>query len=184
MFFFSPNETTIFKPKSVEHAYLAVINNDLETALKTFENIDSPRALWGVAMVNILNGYLEKYPTYFEIRNFYEIDLDFLLKNEKIEYVENLLGALEILSKINHEVFKYTARVMLVNNLPEIAKKYLDKSREIFYNDVELHYIYAKYYFDNKQFNKANFHIDECISFLPDYHPAKVLKKEIAKYLA
>jgi hypothetical protein len=134
--------------------------------------------------VNMINGYVEKYPTYFEIRNFYEIDLDFLLKNEKIEYVETLLGALDILSKTNQEIYKYTARVMLVNNLPEIAKKYLDKSKEIFYNDVELHYIYAKFYFDNRQFNKANFHIDECISFLPDYHPAIVLKKEIAKYLA
>lgn len=184
MFFFSTDEFTTFKPKSVEHAYLAIVNDDLDTALNIFKNIDSPRALWGIALTNMLSGYIEKYPTYFEIRNFYEIDLDFLLKNEKIDYIENLLGTLEFLSKINQEIYKYTARVMLVNNLPEIAKKYLDMSKEIFYNDVELHYIYAKYYLSNRQYNKANFHIDECISFLPDYHPAKELKKEIAKYLA
>ena len=73
---------------------------------------------------------------------------------------------------------------MLENNLKDLAKNYLDKSKEIFYNDVELHYIYAKFYMSNRQFNKANFHIDECLSFLPDYHPAKELKKEIVKYLA
>ena len=100
---------------------LAILNNDLDTALQIFKKIDSPRALWGIALVNIINGYVEKYPTYFEIRNFYEIDLDFLLKNEKIEYIESILGALETLSSINQEIYKYTARVMLVNNLPEIA---------------------------------------------------------------
>ncbi len=184
MFFFSSDKITTFKPTSVEHAYFAILNNDLDTALQIFKKIDSPRALWGIALVNIINGYVEKYPTYFEIRNFYEIDLDFLLKNEKIEYIESILGALETLSSINQEIYKYTARVMLVNNLPEIAKKYLDKSKEIFYNDVELHYIYAKYYISNSQYNKANFHIDECLAYLPDYHPARLLKKEIAKHLA
>lgn len=184
MFFFSTNDTATFKPKSVEHAYLAIINDDLNAALEIFKNIDSPRALWGIALINILQGYIEKYPTYFEIRNFYEIDLDFLLKNEKIDYIENILGTLDFLSKINNEIYKYTARVMLVNNLSEIAKKYMDKSKELFYNDVELHYIYAKFYMNKKQYNKANFHIDECLSFLPDYHPAKLLKKEIVKYLA
>ena len=83
MFFFSNNYDTEFKPKSLEHAYLAIVNNDLATARVVFEGLDSPRAKWGKALVDILIGYIEKYPTYFEIRNFLEIDLDFLIKNKK-----------------------------------------------------------------------------------------------------
>ena len=79
MFFFGNSECSIkFKPLSVEHAYLAILNNDLDSAAAVFEAIDSPRARWGRSFVDILKGYIENYPTYFEIRNFLEIDLDFL----------------------------------------------------------------------------------------------------------
>ena len=59
------------------------LDKDLKSAKKIFEIIDSPRAKWGRAFVDILSGYIENYPSYFEIRNFLEIDLDFLIKNEK-----------------------------------------------------------------------------------------------------
>ena len=88
MFFFSENNTVLtFKPISLECAYLLIIKDDLPGALKIFETIDSPRGKWGIFLINILNGYTEVFPSYFDIRNFLEIDLDFLIKNEKIDYV-------------------------------------------------------------------------------------------------
>ena len=106
MFFFSVDNELKFKPRSVEYAYLSILNNDLDTAQLIFESLDSPRARWGMALVDILNGYIEKYPSYFEIRNFLEIDLDFLIKNEKIDYTEQFLGAIDILIGINQEPYK------------------------------------------------------------------------------
>ena len=98
MFFFSDeNSSLAFKPGSLEHAYLAILNDDLLSAKKVFCSLSSPRARWGKALTDILSGYIEEYPSYFEIRNFLEIDLDFLLKNEKIDYVEQVLGSLNIL---------------------------------------------------------------------------------------
>lgn len=102
----------------------------MDVAAKIFSKIDSPRAKWAKILVSILNGVLEEYPTYFQVRNFLEIDLDLLLRNEKIHYVELLLGALEILSTVNQEVYKYAGRVMYVNKLYSAAIKYMNKSKK------------------------------------------------------
>lgn len=184
MFFFTKDYSIEFKPKSVEHAYFAILNNDLDSAKKIFEYLDSPRAKWGKAFVDILSGYIEIYPSYFEIRNFLEIDLDFLIKNEKIDYIESFLGSLELLSSINQETYKYVGRVMFENRFYKASREYLEKSKNIFYKDPELHFLFAKYYIKTREYEKADFHLDECLNILPDYYPAKLLQKEISRYLA
>ena len=182
-FFFSENCSEFeIVPNSVEHAYLAIINDDLQSADSVFAIIDSPRAKWGRALVSILKGFMTMYPTYFGIRNFLEIDLDFLLKNNKIEYVEQCLGALEILSSINQETYKFTARVMLENKLYSAALKYMDKSKQIYYNDPELHFMFAKYYMDTKHYDEAYFYISECLKMIPTYYPAQVMKERIEEF--
>ena len=179
-FFFSEDcsELAII-PNSIEHAYLAILNDDLKTAGIVFQNSDSPRAKWGTAFVSILSGFMTSYPTYFGIRNFLEIDLDFLLKNNKIDFVEQCLGALDILSTINQETYKFAARVMLENKLFSAAVKYMDKSKQIYYNDPELHFMYAKYYMDTHQYYEAYMYVNECLRLLPSYYPAKIMKDRI-----
>ena len=184
MFFFSESQELVFAPRSVEYAYYLIQKNDLKTAQAIFESLDSPRARWGKAFVDILLGYIDKYPTYFEIRNFLEIDLDFLIKNEKIDYVEQFLGSLKVLIRINQESYKYVARVMFENKLYKAAKEYLEKSKEVFYNDPELHFMFAKYYIRTREYDAADKHLEECLNILPDYFPAITLQKEISRYLA
>ncbi len=179
-FFFGENCSNLeIIPGSVEHAYLAILNDDLDSAKAVFSKNDSPRSKWGNVFCSILKGFLQEYPTYFGIRNFLEIDVDFLLKNEKIGYVELFLGALEILSAINQETYKFTARVMLNNKLYSAALKYMDKSKQLYYNDPELHFMYAKYYMDKHYYNDAYFYINECLKLLPSYYPAKIMKEKI-----
>lgn len=178
-FFYDDCSALNIKPNSLEHAYLAILNDDLDTAMTVFCNNDSPRSRWGKILVSILKGFMSQYPTYFEIRNFLEIDLDFLLKNNKIEYVEQCLGALEPLSSINQEIYKYAARVMIANRIFSAAIKYMDKSKKIYYNDPELHYMYAKYYYDMMQYKDAYNYINECLKLLPTYYPALKIKEKI-----
>ena len=83
MYFFSKNNNLEFKQRSVEYAYLLLLQDELKSAQAIFDSIDSPRARWGSVLTEVLLGYIENRPSYFEIRNFYEIDLDFLIKNEK-----------------------------------------------------------------------------------------------------
>lgn len=186
MFFFNDqsNENLKFEPGGIEHGYLAILNDDLDTAEKVFEFIDSPRARWACILVQILRGYLRTMPTYFQVRNFLEIDLDFLLKNEKLDYVEQILGSLDILTEVNQECYKYAARVLYENKIFNASKQYLDKSKKIFYKDPELHFILAKYYLKTRDYTQANFYVDECLKLIPDYYPAKLIKKELEKYLA
>lgn len=180
LFFFNCNCNDFqIHPNSVEHAYLAILDDDLSAAKQIFSGIDSPRGLWGNVLVSILEGFIKTYPTYFQIRNFLEIDLDFLLRNDKIGYVEHVLGASELLSTINQETYKFLARVMFANDLNTAALKYMEKSINIYYNDPELHYMYAKYYLSKRQFREACYYVNECIKLLPDYYPAQILKQRI-----
>ena len=180
-FVFFDNKSSELKisPGSIEHAYFAILYDDLDSAYQIFSRIDSPRAKWGIVLLSILKGFMTQYPTFFQIRNFFEIDLDFLLKNNKISYVEQCLGALELLSGINQEIYKFTARVMIENKLYSSALKYMDKSKQIYYNDPELHFMLAKYYFDFKNYNYSYFYINECLKLFPNYYPALLIKKNI-----
>ena len=180
LFFFIDNYSELkIAPDSLCHAYLAILKNDLEAAYIVFSHQDSPRGIWGMSLVTILKGYMTIFPTYFGIRNFFEIDLEFLLKNKKISYVEQCLGALDVLSSVNQEVYKFAARVMLENRLYTSALKYMERSKEIFYNDPELHYMYVKYYMNINKYKEAYFYVNECLKLLPDYYPAILMKQKI-----
>ena len=180
-FFFNEDLSHLeIKPNSLHHAYLSILQNDLKSAEIIFSHIDSPRAKWGKVLVSILNGYMSEFPTYFSIRNFLEIDIEFLLKNNKIDYVELCLGALDILSNINQETYKFAARVMLENKLYSSALKYLEQSKQIYYKDPELHFMLAKYYINTNNPKEALFYINECLTLLPDYYPALMIKERLA----
>ena len=180
MYFFNKNE---IRTLSVEQAYFAILNNDLDLALKRFSEIDSSRSRWGIALVNALKRNIDFYPTYFEIRNFYEIDLDFLIKNEKFEYIDILLDISNTWIGINQEIYKYIARVLFENNIEDLGIEYLEKSKNTFYNDPEMHFMFAKYFLKTKEYSKSNLHIKECLKIVPDYFPAKKINEIVSKYL-
>jgi len=180
MFFFYDNENEpIFKVNSIESAYLLLLNDELSSASEIFTIIDSPRSRWGKSLTEIISGYLKNYPTYFGIRNFLEIDLELLLRNNKIDYVEQVLGSLSILAEINTETYKYVSRVLMINNLYKAAEKYLMLAKNTMYNDPELHYLMTNYYLYNNDYKEADKCIKECLRILPDYYPALLLSKKI-----
>ena len=180
MFFFEEKECVRINIGSVEYGYLSILQDDLKAAKVVFSGIDSPRAKWGISLVEILEEYLVNFPNFFGIRNFLEIDMDFLIKNEKMDYVELLLGSLDFMAEINQETYKYVGRVFLNNKLYNIAKKYFDKSKNIFYNDPELHFLLAKYYEILKDKEGETHYLNECLKILPDYYPARFMLKNIS----
>ena len=73
---------------------------------------------------------------------------------------------------------------MYENRFYKAAREYLEKSLKVFYNDPELHFLIAKYYINAHEYEDADRHIEECLRILPDYYPAKILQKDISRYLA
>ena len=67
---------------------------------------------------------------------------------------------------------------MLENRLYTSAIKYMDRAKQIYYNDPELHFMYAKYFMDINKKADAYFYINECLNMLPSYYPALLLKQK------
>ena len=184
MFFFDNNNIQVFEPCSVEHAYLAILKEDLDSAEKVFASIDSPRAKWGTTLISILKSYLTRYPTYFEIRNFLEIDLNILITYCQGTFVEKIIRYADYMYTINPEVHKFIGRVLYNNGLKEQGLFFLNRAKSYFYHDPELHFLLSYIYFLDKDYVKAQKSVDDCLRILPDYFPARDMKKKLESYNA
>ena len=56
---------------------------------------------------------------------------------------------------------------------------FLDRAKNYFYHDPELHYLLAYIYYNNNDFAQAKKALDDCLSILPKYFPAENLLKQI-----
>lgn len=159
----------------LELGYCELLKGNLENSKKLFANISNynPRAHWALRMIQFIEGYVTFLPTYFEIRNFLELDIDLLLKANKIEWVENIINGDDLFYSVNSESYKFIARVLMYDDYPEIAKIYLDKGINNSYGDPELHIILADYWLYKKDREKAIKTLKSCARILPDYYPAK-----------
>ena len=162
----------------LEFAYCKLLSGDLETAEKTFGEISSQdlRGDWGKKLIQFINGYISQVPSYFQIRNFLEIDLNLLLQAGKAEYVENIINGSDLFYSINPESYKFIARVMLNNDFTDVALYYLNKAKDKFFYDPEMHLMLAHCYIRRDEKDKAREAIKHCLSILPEYFPAKKIQ--------
>ena len=68
---------------------------------------------------------------------------------------------------------------MFENNLLSAAFKYMQKSKDIYYNDAELHFMLMRYYLKVHDFEQAYLEVNECLQLIPNYYPALVMKEKI-----
>lgn len=161
----------------LEHAYCKLFSGNIKKAKKAFLRISEQdlRADWGAKLIQFIEGYVENLPTYFQIRNFLEIDLNLLIKARQIEFVENIISGADVFYSINPESYKFISRVMLFNGYTEISLYYLNKAKDKFFYDPEMHYMLANCYYKQGETSKARKAIANCLSILPQYFPAKKL---------
>lgn len=165
----------------VEFGYCKMLSGDIETAEKAFSKVSSYdfRGDWGKKLLQFIRGYVSTAPTYFQIRNFLEIDLNLLIKAGRADYVENIINGADLFYSINPESYKFIARVMQNNDFVDIALYYLDKAKEKFYSDPEMHFMLANCYIKKGDKALAKESIQNCLSILPNYFPARKLLDEI-----
>ena len=160
---------------TIEYAYSMLIKDNLKEAQTLFEEYKDTdiRAKGAVFMISLIKDELKEYATYFELRNFLEIDLDILIHYCKGDYVEKIVRYADFMYTINPEVYKFIGRVFYNNDLKEHALWFLKRAKNYFYNDPELHCLLSYIYYKEKDYKKSRQAAKECLSILPEYFPAK-----------
>lgn len=167
----------------LEFAYSMLLRGDIQHAEKIFEKLKDLEigAHWGTLLTGILLEKLTPYPTYFEIRNFLEIDLNLLINYEKGKYVEEIIKYADLFASVNSETHKYIGRVFWNNELYSYGKFFLERAKNYFYQDPELHVLLANVYEAEGNKNKALNSVENCLKILPEYFPALDLKRKLTK---
>ncbi len=164
-----------------EFGYCRFFQDDKKSADIIWNAIEdnSPLIMWAKA----LSGYVEKrqirIPTFFQIRNFYESDLEMLMTLKMMKYAENLINSIQFFSEINPEVYKFTARVLLNHKYYEIAEKFINAGKNCVYDDTELHFIEAQLRLAQNRKSDAIKSLSTLLEFSPSYYPAKKLMENI-----
>lgn len=161
----------------LEYAYCKLLSGDIQSAKAAFakiENIDF-RADWAKKLIQFIEGYVAVVPSYFQIRNFLEIDLNLLLQAKQPDFIESIINGSDLFYSVNPESYKFIARVMFNNDFAEVALHYLKKAKDKFYYDPEMHYMLANCYVRQGEIDLAKESLKTCLSILPGYFPAQKL---------
>lgn len=165
-----------------EAGYCYIMLDNLEKARIMFEKALAYdiRAHWGLLLLQFISGEISMHPTYFEVRNFLEIDLDILILYCKGNYVEKIIRYADYMAFYNPECYKFIGRAFWAHNLMPAAMLFLRIAKDKLYNDPELHFLLAYiYYYNDKNTAKAQKALETCLSILPKYAPAEGLLKII-----
>lgn len=167
----------------IEAGYCYLIIDKIEKARICFEkmyNIDI-RAHWGIMLIQMITGKISMVPTYFEVRNFLEIDLDIFIVYGKKHLVEKVIRYCDFMAIYNLECYKFIARAFWSHKMLMPAMFFLNKAKEKLFNDPELHYLLAYiYYSEYKDLNQCLKEINTCLNILPEYAPARMLQNRIS----
>ena len=166
---------------TLENAYIKLLSSDIAGAKELFLSIkDSDiRAHWALFMISLIEGDVREYPSYFELRNFLEIDLNILIHYYKGDYVEKIIRYSDFMYTINPEIYKFIGRVLYNNDLKEQAMFFLNRAKSYFYNDPELHYLLAYIYYNDNDLMLTKKSLNDCLYILPEYYPARNLLNKI-----
>ena len=168
----------------VEAGYCCIVLDELDKAKELFQKVQEvdTRAKWGLILLQMIKGDILTFPTYFQIRNFLELDLSILILYCKGEYVEKIIRYADFMAYYNPECYKFIGRAFWANNLISAAMFFLRRAKDKFYQDPELHYLLAYIFYNNdRNIDLAKKALGACLGILPEYAPAKKLYAQIVQ---
>lgn len=165
----------------LESAYCELLNDNLNNAMIIFQELKDYdiRADWGLFLTKLISGESCDYPTYLQLRNFLEIDLDILIKHAKGDYVEKIIKYADWMFTINPEVHKFIGRVLINNGIEVQGRLFLLRAKDYFYQDPELHFLLAVEFLKENEIQQAQKAIKACLEVLPGYFPAVNMQKNL-----
>ena len=167
----------------VEAGYCCIVLDELNKAEKLFtlaKDYDS-RAAWGLFLLQLIKDDIRSFPTYFQIRNFLELDLSIFILYCKETYIEKIIRYADFMAYYNPECYKFIGRAFWANNLMSASMFFLRRAKDKFYQDPELHYLLAYIFYHNeKDYSKCAKSLATCLEILPNYNPAVKLRAILA----
>ena len=162
-------------------AYCKFLTGEIEEAkiLARLVKDLSPTSNWLLCITNLLCDNYSEYPTYFQIRNFYEQDLEMLFLYKQYGIINKLVNLNGYFETFNREIYKYSARVLGNNRHYKEAKQLLKKSLEIYYKDPETHFMIGEIEEKENNKEKAIASYNKAIEVNREYAPASIRLKDL-----
>ena len=162
-------------------AYCKLLNQEEDRALSMILPVkgSSSAINWLISLIKLLKDDLSYPPTYMQIRNFYEQDLNLFFIYTLEDYINKLLMRSQFYEYYNREIYKYNARVLLNYDFTALAEEYIVHSRDIYYNDPETHYILGDIYMRKGQRKEARKEFEISNKVSSEYLPAKEKIREL-----
>lgn len=165
---------------SFQEGFCRFLSGELEKAREIWNDAqDSPAVLWGQIVVGIIDTQIYHFPTYFQIRNFFESTLSYLFAAKRYDYIEKLISAKEFLAEFNIETYRIIGKVLLENNWMELSKQYLEKAISELPQDYEAYYLLGLWYYKNEEAQKAKYFLKRCLDINDFYCSASKLIDKI-----
>lgn len=155
------------------YSYLHI--GDIEKAKQIWDDFEnnSSALTWGKILIAVLNNNWDTYPSYLQIRNYFEIDFGLFLKNKKYNFIHKLVDSLPFFVQINPEVYKFIGASFLNNGYPINSVNFLKQWKNMQYDDPEVHYLLARNYFALNLNENAIKSAQNCLKVAPLYFPAR-----------
>lgn len=165
----------------LEAGYCYMVLDNFVKAKELFEKakVNDIRGHWGLMLLQMIEEKISMSPTYFEVRNFLEADLDIFMTYCKGDIVQQIIKYADFMAFYNMECYKFIGRAFWAHNFMTPAMYFLQKAQDNLYKDPELHYLLAYIYYTNKDIKNCTREIDICLEILPQYAPAMMLKRKI-----
>ena len=116
----------------------------------------SPFVNWLISLISTIKEYdNDDFPTYMQLKCFYEQDLDMLLNCKNNELAQKIINKNPYFECFNREIYKYSARVLLNHGDTVTSEQLLYKSLDILYKDPETHYLLGEVYLKKSEKERA-----------------------------
>lgn len=140
---------------------------------------NSPAINWARCLLDYIWGDYFQNPTFLQIRNFYELSIEYFLQANQTVYAENLINCVPDLAEVNMEVYKYTGRALLNSDYYSFCLQFFQKSAEIMPQDPEIYFHIGQYYLKCNNIVNAKFNLEKCLRLNSAYTSAELLLKSI-----
>ena len=171
------DSATLYKKlnNTYKEGYCYLHNGNIEKANLVWSTLEdeSSALIWGKLLLSIFMSKVSFLPTYFQIRNFTEVDLGLFLHNKHFGFVHKFVAALPFLERVNPEVYKFVGASFLNAGFSLNALNFLEHWKQIQFNDPEVHFLLARCYKNLNLEQKSRQAIHDCQIVAPEYFPAK-----------